>query len=364
MNETVQLVANLYKNKSYMKWKQMYNQDTLLSITKTDRLEQSHSLLIKYILDPNENHALETMPLELFMRLLVVKNIQSANNKILQKNMNELMEKAIQIKVWNAKSEKVDKQARYDIYIETEINNVKSTIIIENKVLSTENENQTRKYAEYSKDYENPILVYLSNNDKSELDNFICITYQELLDYVIEPLYNYTENITTKQLLKDYIRILSHIEDKEGSVTLAMSNEERNLLRNIYNENQEMFERMVESLTTEDLTKEEKETYRKVVEISKSHRARWSYKGQIFNSKELVLNIVKEQLQIGNSIEQLRKFKMHSDPMVVLEEKTKDDGYTKQELNGLIYYVRTCCDMKDVLNLIKGLNINVMRIEM
>lgn len=364
MNETIQLVTNLYKNKSYMKWNQMYNKDTLLSITKTDRLEQSHSFLIKYILDPNENHTLGTMPLELFMRLLLVKNANVTINPILQRNMNELLKKVIQINVWDAKTEKADRQVRYDIYIETIINNIKSIIIIENKVLSTENENQTTKYTYYSKNYENPILVYLSNNDVSKSPNFICITYQELLDYVIEPLYNYTENVTTKQLLRDYIRILSHIEDGERSVTLAMSNEERKLLRYIYKENQEMFERMVESLTTEDLTEEEKETYRKVVEISKSHRVRWSYKGQIFNNKELVLNIVKEQLQSGNSIEQLSKFKMHSDPMVVLEEKTKDDGYTKQELNGLIYYVRTCCDTKDVSNLIKGLDIDVMKVEM
>ena len=54
---------------------------------------------------------------------------------------------------------------------------------------------------------------------------------------------------------------------------------------------------------------------------------------------------------------------MHSDPLVVTEKKTKEDGYTLQELNGLIYYVRTCCDMKDVLNLIEKLNIEVIKID-
>ena len=54
---------------------------------------------------------------------------------------------------------------------------------------------------------------------------------------------------------------------------------------------------------------------------------------------------------------------MHSDQLITLEPKTKEDGYTKQELNGLTYYVRTCCDMKDVLKLIEGLNIEVMKVD-
>lgn len=360
MKETAQMIANLYKNESYMKWNQMYNKDTLLSITKTDKDEESHSLIIRYILDPNEKHCLGTLPLELFMRLLVVKNIK---NEMLSKNINDFLSNTSKLNVLVCVPEKTDRKARYDIYIELEINNVKATIIIENKVLSTENENQTNKYTDYSKDYKNPILVYLSNNDVSDSSDFICITYQDLLDYVIEPLYSFTDNILTKQLLRDYIRILSHIEIRERSLTLAMSNEERNLLRSIYLENQELFERMVESLTSDDLTQEEKATYRKVVEISKSYRSKWSYKGQTMNSKELVLTIVKEQLESGNNVEKLSRFKMHSDPLVVLEEKTKEDGYTKQELNGLVYYVRTCCDMKDVLKLIEGLNIEVMKVE-
>lgn len=360
MSEISKLIANFYKDTSYMKWEQLYNKDTLLGITKTDKYEESHSLIIRYILDPRERHELGTKPLELFLRLLVIKNLE---NETVRKYANDLLLKSNTFNVLVSVPEKTDKKSRYDIYIEFEINNTKSTIIIENKVLSTENENQTKKYSEYSKDYQDPILVYLSNNDKCESPDFICITYQDLLEFVIEPLYYYVENETTKQLLKDYMRIISHIDTKEGSVTLAMSNEEKSLLRKIYNENQELFERMVEALTGDELTKEEKETYKKAIEISKNHRAKWSYKGKTMNSKELVLTIVKEQLQNGNNIEYLSKFKMHSDPLVVAEERTKEDGYTMQELNGLVYYVRTCCDMKDVLKLIEGLNIEVMKIE-
>ena len=40
-------------------------------------------------------------------------------------------------------------------------------------------------------------------------------------------------------------------------------------------------------------------------------------------SKEFVLTIVKEQLINGKNIEDLSRFKMHSDPLVVTEEKNK-----------------------------------------
>ena len=206
-------------------WDQLYNKDTLLSITKTDKYEQSHSQIIRYILDPNEKHGLGIKPLELFLRLLVIKNLK---NETLFKSSNELLSKSNKYNILVAVPEKTYKNSRYDIYIEFEVNNKKSCIIIENKVLSTENKNQTKKYSEYAKDYQNPILVYLSNNDKSESIDFINITYNDLLEYMIEPLYYYTSNENTKNLLKDYIRIISHIEIRGGSVTLAMSNEEKN----------------------------------------------------------------------------------------------------------------------------------------
>lgn len=40
-------------------------------------------------------------------------------------------------------------------------------------------------------------------------------------------------------------------------------------------------------------------------------------------SKEFVLTIVKEQLINGKNIEDLSRFKMHSDPLVVTEKKQK-----------------------------------------
>lgn len=101
-------------------WNQLYNKDTLLSITKTDKYEQSHSQIIRYILDPNEKHGLGTKPLELFLRLLVIKNLK---NETLFKSSNELLSKSNKYNILVAVPEKTYKNSRYDIYIEFEVNN-------------------------------------------------------------------------------------------------------------------------------------------------------------------------------------------------------------------------------------------------
>ena len=358
MKSTIELITNFYKGKALTEWDDIYNNETLLNITGSDRKEEAHSQFIRYLLDPN-NHDLGTLPLELFLRLLVLKN---SSNAAISKYMVELLGKSKNLKVLSCVREKVDRNARYDVFLEIELNGIKANIIIENKITSTENEGQTIKYANYSKKYENPVLVYLSNNDLSTSPDFICISYQDMLDYVFEPLKDYTRNSRTKHILQEYIKTLAHVEIDGRSVTLAMESEEKELLKKIYRENQELIERLIEAIIPSELTKEEAETYKEAIQINKNHRAKWSYNGKIMSSKELVLNIVREQLQKGQSIETMSKFRMHSDPLAVTEERSKEDGYTKQEFNGLVYYVRTCCDLKDVLTLIKALNVDATRL--
>lgn len=358
MKSTIELITNFYKGKALTEWDNIYNNETLLNITGSDRKEEAHSQFIRYLLDPN-NHDLGTLPLELFLRLLVLKN---SSNAAISKYMVELLGKSKNLKVLSCVREKVDRNARYDVFLEIELNGIKVNIIIENKITSTENEGQTIKYANFSKKYENPVLVYLSNNDLSTSPDFICISYQDMLDYVFEPLKDYTRNSRTKHILQEYIKTLAHVEIDGRSVTLAMGSEEKELLKKIYRENQELIERLIEAIIPNELTKEEAETYKEAIQINKNHRAKWSYNGEIMSSKELVLIIVREQLQKGQSIETMSKFKMHSDPLVVTEERSKEDGYTKQEFNGLVYYVRTCCDLKDVLTLIKALNVDATRL--
>ena len=73
--------------------------------------------------------------------------------------------------------------------------------------------------------------MYLSNNDLSTSPDFICISYQDMLDYVFEPLKDYTRNSRTKHILQEYIKTLAHVEIDGRSVTLAMGSEEKELLK-------------------------------------------------------------------------------------------------------------------------------------
>ena len=142
---------------------------------------------------------------------------------------------------------------------------------------------------------------------------------------------------------------------------MAISKDEKRFLKQIYYNNQELIMKICEAVSDE-LDSVEREALHVLSECIKNKSIRWSYNGETMTSEALVHCIIREQLQKGQSIETMSKFKMHSDPLVVTEERSKEDGYTKQEFNGLVYYVRTCCDLKDVLTLIKALNVDATRL--
>ena len=166
-----------------------------------------------------------------------------------------------------------------------------------------------------------------------------------------------------KMLIENYTKILSGIDVEKGVKIMAISKDEKQLLKEIYDNNQELIMKMFEAVSGE-LDMKEKEALHVLKEHIKNRSIRWSYSGKTMTSKELVHCIIKEQLQKGQSIEMLSKFKMHSAPMIVTSIQPDEDRYDILELNdGKVIYVRNCCDMKDILKLIEELNIEVMKIE-
>ena len=125
MNSNAELIVRFYNNENYLNWENLFNRTSILRITKADRFEETHSLFIRYLLNPNENHGLGTKALEMFIRLLLVKNNK---NNVLSKLSNELILKDKILRVPVLVPEKTDKRSRYDIYIEFESNNTKATI--------------------------------------------------------------------------------------------------------------------------------------------------------------------------------------------------------------------------------------------
>ena len=355
---TYELVNKLYIDDNYIKWKQYHDDKNIWNILNRTTDEMSHSKFLAFLLDSSRNGTIDKYALQQLLRLLVICNIQSNNkNKVLSKYQNTILSNFNIVSIDTILCEKADRQARYDIFIKLLLDGSPVTLIIENKVTSLENVGQTKKYSDYAKDYDNPILVYLSVKEEVVNEDFITINYQQLLDNVIQPALSVCHDDKTKMLIEDYIRILSRVDGEKGIKIMAISKEEKQLLKDIYDNNQELIMQMFEAISGE-LDGKEKEALQLLNEHTANRNTKWSYSGEIMTSKALVRCIIKEQLQKGQSIEMLSKFRMHSAPMVVTSIEPDEDRYDVLELdNGNTIYVRNCCDRKDVERLISELGI-------
>ncbi|MBT3237127.1 MAG: hypothetical protein HN353_14310 [Bdellovibrionales bacterium] len=76
-------------------------------------------------------------------------------------------------------------------------------------------------------------------------EEFISANYQFLIDYVLTPLINFTQNSHNEEKIKDYLRALTintlenSMEDKTKLV-MGQSNEEINLLKDFWNKNEKI----------------------------------------------------------------------------------------------------------------------------
>lgn len=152
------------------------------------------------------------------------------------------------------------------------------------------------------------------------------------------------------------------IDRKKGVKIMAISKDEKQLLKEIYDNNQELIIKMFE-VASGELDGKEKKALQVLKEHTKNRSIKWSYNGKVMTSKKLVHCIIKEQLQKGQSIEMLSKFKMHSAPLVLTSITLDEDRYDALELDdGKVIYVRNYCDRNDILKLIEELNIDAMEI--
>lgn len=354
-----ELVNKLFIDENYIQWRQYHNKENIWNILNRTTDEISHSKFLAFLLDSSRNGTIDIYALQQLLRLLVICNIKSGSkNKVLSEYQNIILNGSNIVSIDTIVCEKADRKARYDIFIKLLLDGSPVTLIIENKVTSSENIGQTKKYSNYAKDYKNPILVYLSIKEERVNEDFITINYQQLLDNVIQPSLRVCHDDRTKILIEDYIRTLSRIDGAKGVKIMAISKEERQLLKDIYDNNQELIMQMFEAISGE-LDEKEKAALQVLNEHTASRNTKWSYGGEIMTSKALVRAIVQNQLQMGQSFEAMAKYKMHSAPMIVASIEPNEDRYEPLKISdGRIVYVRNCCDRKDVERLINELNID------
>lgn len=188
MQDNICKLIELKNSKEWISFEKYYMNYNVFNQFDFFRLEDIHTNVLKSLLIQDNVYGLYTYPLEKLIELLIIKNNSKAQIKI--DDLYKYKIENINIKTQVA----IDRKNRLDLLIEFKINNKKYNIILENKMLSEEHDEQCKRYIEYFSNLEdddtNYIFVYLSLEKEPKfncVDKYICINYQELIDYVIEP---------------------------------------------------------------------------------------------------------------------------------------------------------------------------------
>ena len=241
-----------------------YSEGTIFGPLNLECKETRHSSFLGWFFNPKTNRTLGTAPLEALLRLVATKidtssvDIKPLIFKLISGNYTMEIIEDVTCENINGNNDK----DRIDIWTVLKIgyavddDNVKEFIVplsIGNKIIySIESDDQTTKYAQAMNCRRFPIGIILSpEGNKAQRLVFYSISYQELLDYVIEPL---VDNVAESQRLwvESYIRNLSVTINSDSSYTiLAVSKKERELVNKFFDLDSDLINAVFVSQFTE-----------------------------------------------------------------------------------------------------------------
>ena len=221
-----------------------YNQ-TVPEILGISRREMSHSSFLAWLFTPTANHGLGTRPLFQLLELYLKCYREEHKTCLSEKLQSAILTRSVNIISADVTTEeyisttkakgRADIVIQCDVYIpDSEINRLR--IVIENKIYSNEHDGQTQTYFDYYERQkvkdgtEHCMYIYLtppSIEAAADCESFVHITYQDLLDHVLERLVSQS-NISerTKFILNEYICCLSipaNEVDNENKTNLKTS---------------------------------------------------------------------------------------------------------------------------------------------
>ena len=313
MNDIKNNILEITKSAEYIEYNK-YHEGNIFAITKTSRLEQMHSNFIAWILDSQSHHGLNDYPIKQFLAALQIIKSRSVNINLKWASELDNLIPNIQFDsnyTLVCKSERevalnLPKKRSIDILLIVSFETKKQPIIIENKVDSSEHDDQTVDYFNWSEqsfkksEYLQPIYVYLSpkyNSSNPKNKYFIEMKYQDLLDYVLEPsLLKCTDN-KAKNHISEYIHCLSYQSDnKKGGNTMAISNEEKEILQNFYDKNKNLMNAIIEMmLDDDDVDPSLKDKMSNLV--SNKDFSKYEFNGKEYGKNKLVLAVVKQYIE-------------------------------------------------------------------
>lgn len=343
--------------------KQYYDADNLWKTLRIERDENKHSAFLAWLFEHDVNS--ENSPLIKLLNLLVRRSSEE--------QMDSQLKLAIlkaQLKIKSATSTNemsisrlstLASNDRLDIYIKCDVEGVEKfsqlEIIIENKIDASEGDAKNKKCEAWEKGlmqtqryyrscHENrkdnstvQLFVFLTVKEQDPKDNhFIRISYQDLVDYIMEPyLKNSNIDHHTEMAIKEYLRILGNPYYK---TILATTMEEKELLKDFYERNKDLFMRAIDVMIATTTDEEKKADWEKAKEGLNSASGRRHYKinGQgDFSMYDVMGKFAIYRMEKGDTIDdvnELVKDFVHSNICFLSEDKTKVYRYQLQKKNG------------------------------
>lgn len=320
-------ILEFNKNPENQKLIDYYTSKSFFEILSKPRSETVHSSFLAWILEGKDFSTGDLdSPVMGLLDILSEKRLTNKNNetsgeengsyKFPDELLKNVLSRFVTVTVNSVNTEETlpNEEDRLDIVLRCTINksdeksDEKLLIIIENKIYSKEgykkpkndvNNYQTNRYfnkiKDYKKDYseKNQIFIYLTPDgaEGPKCEHFIHITYQDIMDRILDPLSNNSKlGDKAKVLIQDYIKTLSvpafTEDDTEKKTTkysvLAVGTEEQKKLIDFATTNENLIKQL------QSLYSNQKET-KKTDEDSIASNFREKYK-QLFMAATAILN--------------------------------------------------------------------------
>lgn len=312
--------------------KQYYDADNLWKTLHIERDENKHSAFLAWLFEHDVNS--ENSPLIKLLNLLVLRSTEEQMDSRLKM---AILKSKLRVKTAIITTEMIVSRLstlisndRLDIYSKCDVDGVEGfsqlEIIIENKVGASEGDAKNKNGVEWGKGlsqtqryyhacHENrkddstvQLFVFLTGKEQKPQDgHFITISYQDLVDYILEPyLKNSNIDNHTEMAIKEYLRILGNPYYK---TILATTMEEKELLKDFYDRNKDLFMRAIDVMiatTTDEDEKADLEDLQRT--IKKTSRRHYTINGEgDYSMYQVVEKFVEFRQESGRSINEINQ---------------------------------------------------------
>lgn len=254
-------ILRIKNNPVFQELNAYYGQSTVFSALGIERNENRHSAFLCWLLNPKSDHQLGVEPLKKFLALYasVNEDIEAQLRAALITSRYEVESVQIDTEValsrfnsddialkLDKKHRRLDVWAEIDVALPDATSNEKIALVIENKIYSKEGVNngefQTEVYhnclSQYYADQTLFEVLLTPECEEAKSPSFLHITYQQLLEYVLQPVSLLASNKHTKLFVDDYIRNLGRAAlnddgNKDTYSILATSAYEREKLKQL-----------------------------------------------------------------------------------------------------------------------------------